>query len=109
MDTSPFCNSTSTSAPVKLGLCLPVIAFRFDMILISLKLHCLWSVHKLQLHALTAGGTFLYENPGARECTFNLRISAQLRTLWRFKNTFPCVHESGGDLFYVGLSKSVRR
>ena len=30
---------------------------------------------------------------------FNLRISAQLRTLWQFKNTFPGVHGSGGDLF----------
>src|SRR4029434_6140670 len=41
----------------------------------------------------------MYANPGAREHAFNLRISAQLRTLWRFKNTFPGVHESGGDLF----------
>src|SRR4029434_7766866 len=43
MDTSTFCDSTSTSALVKLGLRLltcapPVFAFRFDMILISLKL-----------------------------------------------------------------------
>ena len=41
----------------------------------------------------------MYANSGVRERTFNLRISAQLRTLWRFKNTFPGVHESGGDLF----------
>src|SRR4029434_5229017 len=46
-----------------------------------------------------AGGAFLYENSGARECAFNLRISAQLRKLWWFKNTYPGVHESGGDLF----------
>ena len=41
----------------------------------------------------------MYANSGVRERTFNLRISAQLRTLWRFKKTFPGVHESGGDLF----------
>ena len=40
----------------------------------------------------------MFANSGVRERAFNLRISAQLSTLWRFKNTFPHVHESGGDL-----------
>ena len=51
---------------------------------------------------------FLYENWGAREHAFNLRISAQFRTLWWFKNTFPGVHESGGDIF-LGWSFEVRK
>ena len=40
----------------------------------------------------------MYANSGVRELAFNLRISAQLRTLWRFKSTFPHVHESGRGL-----------
>src|SRR4029434_4905484 len=36
----------------------------------------------------------MYANSGIRERVFNLRISAKLRTLWWFKNTFPRVHES---------------
>ena len=50
----------------------------------------------------------MYANSGVRERAFSLRISAQLRTLWRFKNTFQGVHESGGDLF-LGWSFEVRK
>ena len=50
----------------------------------------------------------MYANSGVRERAFNLRISAQLRTLWRFKNKFPAVHESGGDLF-LGWSFEIRK
>src|SRR4029434_85197 len=41
----------------------------------------------------------MYANSCVRECAFILRISAQLRTLWRFKNKSPGVHGSNGDIF----------
>ena len=50
----------------------------------------------------------MYAKSGVRECAFNLRISVQLRTLWRFKKTFPGVHESGGDLI-LGWSFEVHK
>ena len=50
----------------------------------------------------------MYANSGVRERPFILRISAQLRTLCRFKNTFPGVHESGRDIF-LGWSFEVHK
>ena len=51
---------------------------------------------------------FIYANSGVREHAFNLRISAQLRTLWHFKKTFPGVHERARDLI-LGLSFEVHK
>src|SRR4029434_1051954 len=85
MDTSTFCNSTSTSAPVKLGLRLPVLVFRFDMILISLKLlsRCLWRVHNLMIHPLIC----------SCRCVSVCKFMC-MRTLFQFKKTLPGEHSS---------------
>src|SRR4029434_10431127 len=99
MDPSTSCNSTSTSAPVKLGLRLPVLAFRFDMILISLKLllRCLWSVYTLQLHALIRSGR------GVSVCKFRcMRTRVQFKNQCTAKDTFQGVHEAGRDLLLLG-------
>src|SRR4029434_606951 len=97
MDTSTFCNSTSTSAPVKLGLrllCLPVFT---GSILISLKLllRCLWSVHKLQLHALIRSWR------SVSVCKFRyMRARFQLRTHCQaFMNPAEIFSEVGKKIF----------
>ena len=84
------CNSTSTSAPVKLGLRLlagapPVFAFRFEsQVAFTLPVDaCPYKERPWHLCMQIQ----VYE-----KYAFNLRISGQLRTLWRFKNTFPRIH-----------------
>src|SRR4029434_108731 len=92
MDTSTFCNSTSTSAPVKIGLrllasALPVFAFRFDMILISLKLlsHCLCIL--CILHTSLRLRALIRSWQGVYVCKFR-----STRTRFQFKKTLPGEH-----------------
>src|SRR4029434_5149172 len=101
MDTSTSCDSTSTSAPVRLGLRLltcapPVFAFCFHMTVDCVAFELLSSCFRVDsvdsdctchygcVPLYGAGGACMYANPGARERAFNFSSSfggAQLRTL----------------------------
>ena len=91
---------------MKLGLRLlagapPVFTFRFDMIFsICFRVACGFCFARGSVVACP------YKELVGRLCMqiqmyekARSRISAQLRTLLRFKNTIPGFHESGGDLF----------
>src|SRR4029434_9312797 len=92
MDISTFCNSTSTSALVKLGLRLlrlPVLAFCFDMILISLV------AFVLPVECSHIAIACPYKELAGHFC---MQVQVHENAL-SIKNTFTGVHESSGDLF----------
>ena len=84
MDTSTFCNSTSTSALVKLGLGLPVLALKWS---VSEVLRCLWSVRIIACPYKELAGRFCMQ----------VQVHEKAHSI---KNTFPGVHESSWDLFW---------
>src|SRR4029434_8142017 len=88
MDISTFCNSTSTSALVKLGLGLLVLA---------LKLFCSVSevAFALPVECAHVAIACPYKELAGRFC-MQVQVHEKARSI---KNTFPGVHESGGDLF----------
>src|SRR4029434_6462832 len=88
MDTSTSCKSTSTSAPVKLGLCLldQCSLCHFDMILISLKLlSCRFG--RFRLHTSLRLRALIRSWQGVYVCKFR-----RTRTRFQFKKTLPGEH-----------------
>ena len=89
MDTSTFCNSTSTSAPVKLGLGLPVLALKW-----------FWSVSEvafaLPVECAHVAIACPYKELAGRFC---MQVQVHEKAL-SIKNTFLGVNESSRDLFW---------
>ena len=89
MDISTFCNSTSTSALVKLGLGLPVLALKW-----------FWSVSEvafaLPVECAHVAIACPYKELAGRFC-MQVQVHEKARSI---KNTFPGVHESSWDLFW---------
>src|SRR4029434_5054459 len=103
MDISTSCNSTSTSAPVKLDLRLLDRCSLSALTRIAYELLTRGS-GRIRLHTslwlralIRSWEACMYANSGARECAFNLRFliqgsTAQKCTTLLRKNTFSGVH-----------------
>src|SRR4029434_4018378 len=93
MDTSTFCDSTSTSAPVKLGLHLltcapPAFAFRFDMTVDCVALELLSrGFGRFRLHTSLRLRALIRSWQGVYVCKFR-----STRTRFQFKKTLPGEH-----------------
>src|SRR4029434_10092155 len=95
MDTSTFCDSTSTSAPLKLGLRLltctpPVYAFRFDMTVDCVAFELLsCRFGRFRLHTSLRLRALIRSCRGVYVCKFR-----GMRTRFQFNKTLPVEHSS---------------
>src|SRR4029434_11136037 len=87
MDTFTSCNSTSTSAPVKLDLHLLVLAFRFDMTRLRVAFVC--GLGRIRQHTSLRLRALIMSWRGVYVCKFR-----STRTGFQLKKNLPVEHSS---------------